>query len=124
MIEQSIYEREKMTTNTITTTREEAIHEAIIEILAAAKKIIPNRGLAANIFESAGIILDDHMSFVSLADDAETCVKALMSNLSLQPVLRLTAKYYLRSRGLICVPSVRWIPLIHINPPNRLNDFN
>ena len=75
-------------------------HEAIIEILASARKLTAKRELLANTFQSAGIILDDRLMLVSLTSDAETCVKTLMNNLSPLPVVKVWAQHILRHKGL------------------------
>ena len=89
-----------------------AHEKAIIEILNSIKRTTANKEMVANIFQSAGIILDDQLSFISLSDDVETCARALMDNLSPLPLLRLKAKSILRNRGLICLIY----PMELINP--------
>ena len=82
--------------------KERTAHEkAIIEILDSIKTMTIDRTQVVNIFHSAGIIIDDELSLVSLADNAETCVNDLTDKLSPLPLLRFTARCSLRNRGLI-----------------------
>lgn len=76
-------------------------HEkAIIEILSSTQKLTTNKTQVISIFQSAGIIIDTNLLFVSFADDAESCVNSLMEKLSAMPVIKISAKRTLRSLGL------------------------
>ena len=77
-----------------------AHEKAISEILASMKRIMGNKTLVANIFQSAGISIDDRLSLVSLRGNAETCVNSLMDKLSHLPVANVSARRILRNRGL------------------------
>ncbi len=77
------------------------VHEdAIIEILAATRKLNTNKVQVTNIFQSAGIMIDDRLSLVSLAGNAESCLNSLMVKLSPLPTVKMMAKRILWNRGL------------------------
>ena len=83
-----------------------APHEkAIIEILDSTQKLTTNKTLAISIFQSAGIIIDDRLLFVSLTGNAETCVSSLLDKLSSMPVIKIAAKRTLRNLGLTVCPA-------------------
>lgn len=44
----------------------------IIEILDSTKKLTTNKALVTSIFQSAGIIIDDKLSLISLTGNAAT----------------------------------------------------
>lgn len=74
--------------------------EAIIEILDATKHLTVNKTLVINLFQSAGIIIDDRLSLVSLAGNAESRLNSLMNKLSPLHVVKMMAKRILWNRGL------------------------
>lgn len=100
------------------------VHEkAIVEILDSTQKLNANKALMASIFQSAGIIIDDRLSLVSLTGNPETCLNSLMNKLSALSIIRMSAKRILWNRGLNGGGLVPYLSCSDFPPKRRTSWF-